>query len=307
MRGKRRRHDVAWFLFTLEDRLAELYDQLAAGAYRPGPCELVAIRDPKPRLISRTPIRDRVVHTALVTLIEPVFAPGYSPGDFACRPGYGTHRAVLELQRQLRRHRYALHLDIRSYFPSIDPDILLGLLARRLRDPRFLAVVERVLTAGSGLYDAPEHRALAGLASDWPPPGRGLPIGWYTSQLFAAHLYLNAFDHFVKRELKVPGYVRYVDDFFLFGDQRRQLEEWRETASAWLCQERGLRLKHPRARVLSSREPLDALGYRIERGRLTCRPRALRRLARRAALELAGAPGPDFERSVASTVGVALF
>lgn len=307
VRGKRRRRDVAWFLFALEDRLAELCDELASGSYQPGPCDLVAIRDPKPRLISRTPIRDRVVHTALVMLIEPVFEPSYSSADFACRPGYGTHRAVLELQRELRRYRYALHLDLRSYFPSIDPDILLGLLSRRLRDTRFLAVVERVLAAGRGLSDAPERRQLAGLAPDWPPPGRGLPIGWYTSQLFAAHVYLNAFDHFVKRELKVPGYLRYVDDLFFFGDQRGQLEACREAASAWLLQERGLRLKHPQAGLLSCRDHLDALGYRIERNGLACRPRALRRLERRAALELAGAPGPDFERSVASTVGVALF
>jgi len=156
--------------------------------------------------------------------------------------------------------------------------------------------------------DEPSGRCrLAGLSADWPPAGRGLPIGWYTSQLFAAHLYLNAFDHHAKRVLKVPGYLRYVDDLFFFGNRRRDLERWREGSREWLWQERGLCLKHPNAGILPCHGHLDALGYRIERGSLRCRPRALRRLRQRAALQLAGAPGPDFERSVASSVGIAVF
>lgn len=309
-RGKRRRRDVAWFLFRREEEVERLGAELAADRWRPSPFELARIRDPKPRLIARVPIADRVVHTALVHLMEPPFLASLRPEAYACRPGYGTHRAVLRLLELLRRHRFALHLDIRAYFPSIDLEILRRLLARRIRDRRFLAVVDRVLEAGAGIYDPPAGRALAGLAADWPPPGRGLPIGAYTSQLFAAHVYLAELDHHMKRVLKVPGLLRYVDDIFLFADRRADLRRWRGEVAAWLAAERGLRLKHPAAPILSCHGHLDALGYRLSRAGVQAHPRALRRLRRRVAAELArrrGRARVDLARSIAASAGVVLF
>lgn len=310
VRGKRRRREVASFLFRLDEELARLRSELQGGTYQPSHFDLVAIRDPKPRLIARVPIRDRVLHTALVTLIEPVFAPSFTDDDFACRRGLGTHRALLRLVELTRRYRFALHLDIRSYFPSIDREILKGLLRRRLRDRRFLAVVERVLDQGHGLYSQPAHRRIAGLHPDWPPPDRGLPIGSYTSQLFAAHIYLNAVDHFVKRDLKVRGYLRYVDDLFCFADRRCELRAARRAIAAWLEEERHLRLKHPEARVLSCRGHLVALGHRVSRQGVEPLARAARRFRRR--LAVAGVGGHrhgrpvDLRRSLAAHIGVLL-
>lgn len=311
VRGKRRRPDVAWFLFRREEELERLRGELAAGTYRPEGWERLVIRDPKPRLICRIPIADRVIHTALVSLMEPVFLASLTDDAYACRRGFGTHRAVLRLLELVRRNPYALHLDVRSYFASIDVEILRGLMARRIRDRLFLAVVDRVLDAGTGLHDAPGWRRLAGFDADWPPRGRGVPIGALTSQLFAAHVYLAGFDHFVKRTLGVPGYVRYVDDLFLFGGRRRELEGWRQEVARWLAAERHLRLKHPEARVLSCRGHLDALGYRIRRDGVTALPRALGRFRRRMARELDRPPWRrrevELERSVASTAGVVVF
>ena len=311
VRGKRRRRDVAWFLFRREAELERIRAALVAGRYQPEGFELVTIRDPKPRLIARVPIADRVVHTALMSLVEPLFTRSLLPDAYACRPGFGTHRAVLRLQELMRRHRFAVHLDVKSYFPSIDREILRRLLARRIRDDRFLAVIDRVLEAGAGIYDPPAARSAAHLADDWPPPGRGLPIGAYTSQIFAAHVYLAGLDHFVKRQLKVPALLRYVDDVFCFGDRRADLRRWRREIGAWLREERHLRLKHPEARILSCRGHLDALGYRLLRRDRHPLPRALRRLRRRAAAELAASPARpakvDFARSVAASAGVVLF
>ena len=309
VRGKRRRADVAWFLFRREAELEGLRRKLLTGDYRPEGFELVRIRDPKPRLIARVPILERVLHTALVTLMEPVFFRSLLPNAYACRPGYGAHRAVLRLLELMRRHRFAVHLDVKSYFPSIDVEILRRLLARKIRDERFLEVVGRVLESGRGIYEVPEARRMAGLDGDWPPAGRGLPIGSYTSQLFAAHVYLSGFDHFVKRDLKAPGYVRYVDDFFLFGDRRADLRHWRGSVGRWLAAQRGLRLKHPEARILSCGGSLHGLGYRIRRRGVEALPRALKRLARRAAAEGEGRRRgrPDFRRSAASSAGVLMF
>jgi hypothetical protein len=309
-RGKRRRPDVAWFLFRREAALAALREDLLADRYRPAGFELLYVHEPKARVISRAPVLDRVVHTALVHLMEPVLTRSVLPESFACRRGLGTHRAVLRLLALVRRHRFAVHLDVRGYFPSIDLDLLRGLLRRRIRDERFLAVVDAVLEAGARVYATPRARAHARLSASWPPPGRGLPIGALTSQLFAAHVYLDALDHFVKRELKVPGYVRYVDDIFLFGDARGQLQRWREAVGRFLAESRHLELKYPHARVLSCRGHLDALGHRVTREGLGALPAARARLRRRVREHLRGegaAHRVDLRRSLAASAGVMLF
>jgi len=306
-RGKRRRPDVAWFLFRRQEVLDSVCAALTRGDWRPAGFEMMWVRDPKPRAIARAPIADRVVHTAVATLLEPVVLRGARPEAFACRRGFGAHRAVFKLAELVRRHRFAVHLDVRSYFPSIDLEILSGLLRRKIRDRRFLQVLAVILEGGSAVYRDRRVRRYAGLDASWPPPGRGLPIGAYTSQVLAAHLYLQALDHHIKRTLRVPGYVRYVDDFFLFGDRRADLRDWRQDIGEWLAEERGLRLKHPAAPVLSCRGHLDALGYRIDRDGWSARPRALRRLRRRVRAHVSGRARTDLRASVASTAGVVLF
>jgi retron-type reverse transcriptase len=311
VRGKRRRPDVAWFVFNLESELLAIREALTSATYQPAGFRLIRIRDPKPRLIAQIPIADRVVHTAVVSLIEPALLHSLSLDSFACRPGFGTHRAVLRLWELMRRHRFALHLDLRAYFASIDIEILQRLLARRIADRRFLDLLGRILDSGRSMYALPLVRRQAGLTRDWPPPGRGLPIGAYTSQVLASSLYLAEFDHYVKRSLHVPGYLRYVDDLFLFGQSRAELRRWRRQIACWLHDERGLRLKHPAARVLSCRGHLDGLGYRMRRDGICVRGRVLRRIGRRVARALHGNRGrrvdPAFQRSLAASVGVAMF
>ncbi len=311
VRGKRRHRDIAWFLFRREEELERLRTELVEERWRPGQVELLFIRDPKLRLIARAPVADRVVHTALVLVMEPVFLPGLVEDVYACRKGFGTHRAVLRLLELVRRHRFALHLDVKTYFPSVDLDILRGLLSRKIRDARFLALVDRVLETGAELYRSPHVRQRAGLSDAWPLPGRGLPIGASTSQLFAAQIYLNALDHFVKRDLKIPGYVRYVDDMFLFGDRRADLRCWRTAIGQWLAEKRNLRLKHPQARILSCRGHLNALGYRISSAGVVALPRVLQRLRRRLKAEMGRPSGrtrrADPRRSIAATAGTVLF
>lgn len=309
-RGKRRRADVAWFLFRQHAELRRIRAELVAGTWTPQGFDRLRIRDPKPRIIARAPIEDRVVHTALVLLMEPVFLPGTLPQDMACRVGGGAHRAVIAVQRAMRQHRFALHLDVRSYFPSIDLAILRDLVGRRIRDSAFMEVIERVLASGAGLVDGPCERGFLGVSDTWPPPGQGLPVGAYTSQFLATHVYLCAMDHHIKRALKVPAYVRYVDDLFLFGDSRAELRTWRAEIGRWLWERRRLKLKHPDARVLASAGQVDALGCRVTREQISPLRRARLRLERRLRRALLEPEGPDrrvsLERSVASSVGLLL-
>lgn len=237
-RGKRDRPDVARFEYDLERNLAELAAELATGTYRPGPYRTFVIREPKPRLISVAPYRDRVMHHALMNVLEPVFDRRMIHDSYACRQGRGTHKALDRYTHFARRYAHVWHGDIRQFFPSIDHAVLYDLLARFIKDRRVLALCGGIIDAGNA-----QARVVAWFPGDdlFAPlkRRRGLPIGNLTSQWFA-NLYLDPLDHFVKRELKTEGYLRYCDDFCLFADDAGQLERWQVEVREFLG---SLRLK----------------------------------------------------------------
>jgi retron-type reverse transcriptase len=238
-RGKRGNPEVAGFEFYLEGHLFSLQAELRAQSYLPGAYRSFYIRDPKRRLISAAPFRDRVVHHAVCNLIEPIFEATFIHDSYANRAGKGTHAALGRAQGFARQHPFVLQGDIRQFFPSIDHQILQGLLARKIADVRVMDLCAKILAGGGGILQEeyemvyfPGDDLLAALR--W----RGLPIGNLTSQ-FWANVYLNELDQFVKRELRVRAYVRYVDDFLLFADQKPILWEWK----AAICERlQGLRL-----------------------------------------------------------------
>ncbi len=225
--GKRGKPAAAAFEYRLEDNLIQLQQELQSQTYRPGPYHSFTIHEPKRRLISAAPFRDRVVHHALCNLIEPIFERSFIADSYANRVGKGTHRALDRCQQFTRRYRYVLQCDIRQFFPAIDHAILRGILARKLHDPQVMWLVDRILESGVGVLSEEYQMVYFPgddlLAANRP---RGLPIGNLTSQ-FWANCYLNPFDHFVKRELRCGGYLRYVDDFLLFADDKRTLWDWR--------------------------------------------------------------------------------
>ncbi len=144
-RGKRHRPDVAAFLFEQEERLLGLQAALRAGVWTPGPCRTLAIREPKPRVISIPPFEDRVVHQAVSAVLGPVLERGMIHDSYACRRGKGSHRALLRASSFARRFRFVLKADVRKYFPSIDHAVLRGKLRRRLKDAGLLALLDRVI------------------------------------------------------------------------------------------------------------------------------------------------------------------
>jgi retron-type reverse transcriptase len=260
-RGKRGQASVAAFEHRLEENLLELQAELRDRAYRPGAYTSFFIHEPKRRLISAAPFRDRVVHHALCQVIEPAFERSFIAESFANRLGKGTHRALDRLQHLARRFRYALPCDARQFFPSVDHAILLATLARKISDSDVLNLCRLILDSGKGvLRDEYTMVWFPGddlLAATRP---RGLPIGNLTSQ-FWANCYLNAFDHFAKRELRCPGYVRYVDDFVLFADDKCALWEWKARLVERLAQ---LRLTiHPGAHPQPVAEGLPFLGFTV--------------------------------------------
>ena len=226
-RGKRRKASAATFEQQVADRLLALQDELQSGMYQPGACVHFYIHEPKRRKISAAPFRDRVVHHALCNVIEPVFDAGFIADSYANRKDKGTHRALDRLQCFTRQYRYALRCDVVQHFPSLDHNVLQTEIARVIHNDDVLWLVDAILSSGAGV-----------LTDEYAPvlfPGddlfalarpRGLPIGNLTSQ-FWSNVYMNALDWFVVRELRCNAYLRYVDDFVLFSDNKHELQAWR--------------------------------------------------------------------------------
>ena len=259
-RGKRGRAAAATFEFQLADNLLALQAELSSGTYRPLPYTHFYINEPKQRKISAAPFRDRVVHHALCNLIEPIFEARFHPHSYANRVGKGTHRAVDQLQQYTRHYRYVLRCDIKQHFPSIDHQLLKQSLFQVIQDQRVRALITTILSSGEGVladqYDLayfPHDSLLDGLRP------RGLPIGNLTSQ-FWSNCYLNDLDWFVSRELGCAAYVRYVDDFALFSDNKQQLWQWKIAAEQFLSRLR-LRIHHQRAQVIPVTQGVPWLGF----------------------------------------------
>jgi len=233
-KGKRGKSPAASFEFNLEENLFQLQQELADKTYIPGPYCSFYVHEPKHRLISAAPFRDRVVHHALCQVIEPLFERRFIHDSYANREGKGTHRALDRCTHFARRYRYVLPCDTRQFFPSIDHAILRRILGQAIADQDVMWLVDRILESGVGvLSEEYEMAYFPGddlLAACRP---RGLPIGNLTSQ-FWANCYLNELDQFVKRELKCHAYLRYVDDLLLFADDKATLWRWREEIITFL-------------------------------------------------------------------------
>ena len=304
-RGKKRSPAVAEFALRLETSLLKLQHELESGCYWPGAYRLFQIYERKPRTIAAAPFRDRVVHHALMNIIGPPLERRFIHDSYACRVGKGTHAAVARYQRWARRHAYAMKLDIRRYFPNMDHAILKGQLRRRIKDARLLDLLDRIIDGSPA----------SGEPADWFPGDdllapaerdRGIPIGNLTSQFFA-NLYLDDFDHWVKEQLAVKCYLRYVDDMVFLADSKARLWEIAEAVERQLL---GLRLRlHPgKIRVVPARCGLDLLGYRVFPWRRRLRDdnghRFRRRLRQFARAYAAGKmQWPDFNPCVQSWIG----
>ncbi len=292
-RGKRNQSEASRFLLDLEPECFRLADELASGTWQPGGYRTFTIREPKPRLISAAPFRDRVVHHAIVSILEPHFERRFVAHSYACRVGKGSHRALLRASTLMVRRRFVLKGDVMKFFPSIDHEILKGEVRRVVADGPLLAVMDRIID-GSNPQDP---------VQEWFPGDdlfsvvarrRGIPIGNLTSQ-FLANVFLDRFDHAIMDRLGWGEYIRYCDDFLVFGDDSRQLWELRAHAAELLGGQR-LRLHPNKGGVHRTTSSVPFLGFtlagpsrRLQRASLV---RATRRL-RECAVAVAAAPEGD--------------
>ncbi len=219
--GKRMQPQVLAFFRDLEHNGFQLLRELRTFSYQPGAYNAFYIYEPKKRLISAADFRDRVVHHMLINVIGPLFERRFIFDSYANRVGKGTHAAIRRLQYFMQHATHVLKCDFRCYFPGIDFEILKREIRRVLGDAETLWLIDQIIDGSNPQVE-----------TNWYFPGddlftpferrRGLPIGNLTSQFFA-NVYLNAFDHFVKEQLRWRFYLRYVDDTGFLDDSPRRL------------------------------------------------------------------------------------
>ncbi len=291
---KRKRNTINALRFeaSLLDNLADLGETLSSGTYKPSRSVCFVAKQPKHREIFAADFRDRVVHHLLVPRIEKVLEPKFIHDSYACRKDKGTHAAVARLKTFMNRATkggripaWFMQLDIRSFFMSIDREVLLRILSRHIRAPRIMALAETIVRQDCTkdfiykgdprlLEGIPPHKSLFHI-----PPGKGLPIGNLTSQFFG-NVYLNELDQFVKHELKEEFYLRYVDDFILLHRDKEHLLEFKVKIAAFLDEGLSLELK-PDMTLKRVSEGANFLGYIVRPDYVLVRKRVVGNLRAR--------------------------
>lgn len=292
-RGKSRKKDVREFSKRLEYNLLKLHYLLLSGGYRHSGYVSFFVADPKLRHIHKAAVVDRVVHQAIVQIIEPLFDPGFIFDSYSSRSGKGTHRAVAKLRQSARklsrnntRDVWFLKCDIRKFFDSISHGILLSLLSRKICDRRLLDLLENII---GSFHVMPEI---------------GIPLGNLTSQLFS-NIYLNELDQFAKRRLSIKHYIRYADDFIIVGTDRAYLETLINIFHDYLSRSLELDL-HPRKIALRPwHQGIDYLGYVIFPHHTILRRKTGKRMIRRINRKvLAGASADELGATAQSYLGI---
>jgi hypothetical protein len=277
-RGKRYRRSAAMFLLGMEHECLQLESELRSGRYEPGPYRVFRITDPKERTICASPFRDRVVHQALVQVVEPRFERGFIYDSYSCRKGKGTHAALERVRSWVREYPWVLKLDVAKYFPSVDHEITMALLAKRISCAHTLDLFARILGSWKS-QEAPIHWFPGDALFSPMARSRGLPIGNLTSQ-FLSNVVLDVVDHAVKDGLGVRAYARYCDDMVVCARSIGELQDVRTAITRALLR---LRLVPHRTKtqILPASQGVPWVGYRVSPSGVRLTKESLRRVRRR--------------------------
>jgi len=269
--GKKKRRDVITFQGQLMDNIFSLQFDLKTKSYKHGGYQAFKISDPKPREIHKANVRDRLLHHLLYQETYLYFDQKFIYDSYSCRFNKGTYRALNRLvefagqvTRNHRRTVLVLKCDIRKFFASIDHQILKDILVKYITDQDLLWLFGQVIDS----FNTPGKM------------GIGLPLGNLTSQLLV-NIYMNEFDQFVKRSLKIKYYVRYADDFVFLNEDRKFLENLRPQLDDFLNKQLKLYL-HPKKVFLTTLvSGVDFLGWTQFEGHRVLRTTTKHRMLRK--------------------------
>ena len=243
--------EVIQYELNLENNITNLVNNLKDGTYHLGKYFTFKIFEPKERYIQALPYKDRIVHQWYVEeFIKPYIVPKFVHTTFACLTGKGTHKATEEVQKQMRIYKrnfgdfWILKCDIKKFFYSINPCILFNIMKRYIEDPKLLYLTQILI------FNGPINKQQL-----------GIPIGNYTSQFFA-NIYLNELDQYIKRELKLKYYTRYMDDFVLILKTKSDCIYMKKKIEEFLAQKLKLEL-NDKSRYYPYKMGVNFCGYRI--------------------------------------------
>ena len=251
MKNKRKRRDVERFSLHLTDNILTLHQELKNKTYRHGPYTAFRINDPKPRDIHKATVRDRLVHHAIYRILYPYYDPKFIFDSYSCRRAKGTHRAINRFRQYARqvsknhtRTAWILKCDIRKFFANINQKILENILKRRVEDQAVVGLLNEII----GSFHTKDKSDI------------GLPLGNLTSQLLV-NIYMNEFDHFLKRDLKITYCIRYADDFVILHENKEYLNKILPKISAYLETHLKLSLHPDKVFIKTFASGVDFLGW----------------------------------------------
>lgn len=267
IKGKSKKRDVRQFMLDAEAELVDLYEDISAGRYRHSVYQTFYLQDSKRREINKAAVRDRVVHQLVYNRLAVLYDKAFYHHSYAARLGKGSHRAInafrqMSASASVGHHRpvYALKLDVRKFFASINKDKLFELACRKIDDEKLKELVKEII------YSFNVGKSF------------GMPLGNLTSQIFA-NIYLHEADLFIKNKLKAKYYIRYMDDMIIISANPEEIAVYAEKVKIFLEDLLFLSIHNDRINHKLT-EGVDFLGYIIFPYHLILRPKTARRLLR---------------------------
>lgn len=239
-RGKNWQRAVKRFERNREHNLMHIQHLLVTKAFTTSRYTKKIVHEPKRRKIYKLPFApDRIVQHALLQVVSPIWDALMIPQSYACRPNKGMHQASNLCMDYVRKYKYCFKADISKFYPSINHDILMRIIRRKIKCRQTLWLIENIVRSFPG------HK--------------NVPIGNYTSQWFG-NLYMNELDQWLRHTKKYTPYIRYCDDFVVFSDSKQRLQQLRKDVEEFLLT--NLQLKFSRWSVFPVTQGVDFLGYR---------------------------------------------
>lgn len=206
-KGKGTRREITAFNEDQLVNMDKLYWMLADETYMPGKYRVRIIQDPKERTIMIAPFfPDRIIHHCIINILGEFWTNILISNTYACIKGRGIHKCMQDVNKALMRDKkgtkYCLKIDIRKFYDNVDHTAMKEILRIAIADEKLLRLLDKIIDSNG--------------------KEKGLPIGNYTSQ-YMANLYLAYFDHWVKEELGVRYYFRYMDDIVVLSYSKERL------------------------------------------------------------------------------------
>ncbi len=243
-----------------EKKLDALRQLLISGSFKTSDYKVKTIHEPKERQIFILPFYpDRIVQHAIMNVVAPIWESMFIYDSYACRKGKGQHAGSKRCMQFVRRNAWVCQFDISKFYPSIPHDKLLEIIQRKIKDRKVITLLGDIITS---IGDA-----------------RNVPIGNYTSQWFG-NLYLNELDQLVKHKYHVRDYLRYCDDFLIFGNDKEELRRVADEIESFVGNVLQLRLS--KKELYPTSHGVDFLGYRhFPSGKILVRKSTAKRIKKR--------------------------